>query len=124
MVAAGPGASGPSAVAWFDDPLRATIGALALLAAAQAALLVALLRRHGQVLARLDELEAEEATGLVVGDPAPDFLLPDLDGELVTLADLRARELPVLLLFSHPACGPCAALLPEIGAGSGSTTRS
>jgi peroxiredoxin len=114
VVAAGPGASGPSAVAWLDDPLRATIGALGLLATAQAALLVALLRRHGQVLARLDELEAEEATGLVAGDPAPDFLLPDLDGELVTLADLRSPQRPVLLLFSHPACGPCAALLPEI----------
>jgi peroxiredoxin len=49
------------------------------------------------------------------GVAAPDFALPDLDGELVALTDLRAPAVPVLLLFSHPACGPCAALLPEVG---------
>src|SRR5581483_7717907 len=46
---------------------------------------------------------------------APDFALPDLDGEPVGLTELLARGLPILLLFSHPACGPCAALLPEVG---------
>jgi methylamine dehydrogenase accessory protein MauD len=115
VVAAGPGRTGPGAFGWFGDPLRLALGALALLAAGQAALVVALLRRHGRVLARLDELEAEQRSGPAVGEPAPDFLLPDLDGELVTLADLRAPGLPVLLLFSHPACGPCAALVPEVG---------
>jgi len=115
VVAAGPGRTGPGAFGLFGDPLQLALGVLALLAAGQAALVVALLRRHGRVLARLDELEAEQRSGPAVGEPAPDFLLPDLDGELVTLADLRAPGLPVLLLFSHPACGPCAALLPEVG---------
>ena len=115
VVAAGRSGQGPSAMGWLGDPLRATVGILAIVAAGQAVLLVALFRRHGQVLARLDELEEDQRSGPAVGEPAPDFVLPDLDGELVALGDLRAPELPVLLLFSHPACGPCAALLPEVG---------
>jgi peroxiredoxin len=115
VVAAGRSDAGPSAVAWLGDPLLAAIGALALAVAGQAALLVVLLRRHGHALARLDELESEQRSGLAVGDEAPAFALPDLDGELVTLDDLQAPGLPALLLFSHPACGPCAALLPEVG---------
>lgn len=118
VVASGRSGAGPSAVAWLADPLLAAIGALALLAACQAGFTVVVLRRHGHVLARLDELETAggpRRPGLPVGAEAPDFTLPDLDGELVTLADLRAPGLPVLLLFSHPACGPCAALLPEVG---------
>ncbi len=118
IVVTGRYGAGPSAIAWARDPLLAAIGGLALLAAAQAALLVVLLRRHGQVLARLDERDAggdPKRSGLPVGAAAPEFVLPDLDGEPVTLTDLRVRDLPVLLLFSHPACGPCAALLPEVG---------
>ena len=109
---------GPSAVAWLDDePFRAATAALGLLAAAQAALLVALLRRHGRALAQLDDLDdsAPAEPGLPVGSEAPEFELPDLDGEMVSLATLRERALPVLLLFSDPACGPCSALLPRVG---------
>ena len=113
VVAAGPGASGPSAVAWFDDPLRATIGALGLSRAAQVACSLPCSGATAD-LARLDELEAEEATGLGVGDPHPISSCPISTASSSTLADLPHRELPVLLLFSHPACGPCAALLPEI----------
>jgi len=102
VVAAGPGRTGPGAFGLFGDPLQLALGVLALLAAGQAALVVALLRRHGRVLARLDELEAEQRSGPAVGEPAPDFLLPDLDGELVTLADLRAPGLPV----ARAAAGP------------------
>ena len=107
---------GPSAVAWLSDPLPATIGGLSALVVAQAALLVFVLRRHGQVLAQLDDVDAaEEPAGLPLGIEAPEFELPDLDGEAVTLAALRAPGLPVLLLFSDPACGPCKTLLPEVG---------
>ncbi len=107
---------GPSAIAWASDPLVATIGGLSMLAVAQAVLLVLLLRRHGQVLAQLDDVvEAEPAAGLPVGTDAPEFELPDLVGEPVTLAALREPGLPVLLLFSDPACGPCERLLPEFG---------
>jgi methylamine dehydrogenase accessory protein MauD len=108
---------GPSALAWLSDPLLATIGGLTALVLAQAVLLVLVLRRHGQILARLDDVDAEDEVpaGLPVGSEAPEFELPDLEGEPVTLAALRKRRLPVLLLFSDPACGPCSALLPEVG---------
>jgi thiol-disulfide isomerase/thioredoxin/uncharacterized membrane protein YphA (DoxX/SURF4 family) len=52
--------------------------------------------------------------GRPVGSPAPRFTLPDLGGVMVTLDDLLAGQKPVLLLFTNPTCGPCAALVPEI----------
>jgi peroxiredoxin len=108
---------GPSAVGWLSDPLLAAIGGLSALLLAQTVLLVFLLRRHGQVLARLGQIEDadDEPAGLPVGSEAPEFELLGLEGELVTLATLRERDLPVLLLFSDPACAPCSALLPEVG---------
>ena len=117
VAAAGWRDPGPSAVAWMNDPFRVATAALALLAATQAALLVALLRRHGRTLARLEDLDddAPADQGLPVGAEAPEFELPDLEGETVSLAALRGRGLPVLLLFSDPACGPCSALLPRVG---------
>jgi len=53
--------------------------------------------------------------GLAVGTPAPTFRLANVQGETLTLAALLARGKPVLLLFSDPGCGPCAALWPEVG---------
>jgi len=71
------------------------------------------LQRRGT---RLDDVDDEEPdAGLAVGAEAPEFELPDLAGEPVTLAALREPGLPVLLLFSDPACGPCKTLLPEVG---------
>jgi peroxiredoxin/uncharacterized membrane protein YphA (DoxX/SURF4 family) len=46
------------------------------------------------------------------GAPAPDFDLPDLDGDRVTLASRRGREL--LLVWWNPGCGFCTQLLPEL----------
>ena len=52
--------------------------------------------------------------GLPPGSTAPDFALPDLNGRIVSLGDLRGRR--VLLVFSDPNCGPCMELLPELAA--------
>jgi hypothetical protein len=52
--------------------------------------------------------------GLPHHTPAPDFKLPSLDGGIVSLAALRERGRPVLLVFSDRDCGPCNALAPEI----------
>jgi peroxiredoxin len=43
--------------------------------------------------------------GLDAGTQAPDFELPDLDGQQHTLGQYRGRR--VLLVFSDPSCGPC-----------------
>ena len=98
-------------------------------------LLVHLLGQNGRLLVRLDRIESaledadialededededeedEEEEGLPFGAPAPAFSLSGLYGEIMTLDALRAAEKPVLLVFSDPACGPCNALMPDVG---------
>lgn len=50
--------------------------------------------------------------GLRAGTPAPDFTLPDLEGQSYRLEDFRDKR--VLLVFSDPKCGPCEALVAEL----------
>jgi peroxiredoxin len=50
--------------------------------------------------------------GLPAGTPAPDFTLPDLEGERHGLADFKNKRL--LLVFSDPQCGPCDALAGDL----------
>src|SRR5215207_9909900 len=97
-------------------------------------LLVHLLGQNGRLLVRLDRIEAaledadieipaadeddeddEEEEGLAFGAPAPAFSLSGLYGETMTLDALRANEKPVLLLFTDPSCGPCNAMMGEVG---------
>jgi peroxiredoxin/uncharacterized membrane protein YphA (DoxX/SURF4 family) len=47
--------------------------------------------------------------------PAPPFVLPNLDGRTISLSDLRSAGLPVVLFFTDARCDPCDLLLPEIG---------
>jgi methylamine dehydrogenase accessory protein MauD len=128
--------SGPGVVGWLGDLTTAervslAIGLVALgLIGATVLLLVQVLRQQGRLLLRLDRLEQGLAasgvlvlsdrheaapTSLPVGTPAPTFRLPDIDGRERTLDDLTAAGKPVLLVFTEPYCGPCAALLPDVG---------
>lgn len=63
------------------------------------------------------EVERDEAghpnEGLPIGAIVPNFELPDLNGETVSVESLRSERLPVLFLFVSPTCNPCKALLPE-----------
>jgi peroxiredoxin len=112
------------------------VAGLAVLAAVTLAtwMIVRLLRQHGRLLLRIEELErrlaggteaaaaeppaAEETPppGIPLGTPAPAFTLSGLYGETLTLDALRAAGKPLLLVFTDPGCGPCNALLPELGA--------
>jgi methylamine dehydrogenase accessory protein MauD len=86
-----------------------------------------LFRQNGRILLRLNALEegfetpaevrsdAPTASGLPVGTQAPEFALSGIHGETLTLAALRAEGKPVMLLFTDPGCGPCNALMPEVG---------
>jgi peroxiredoxin/uncharacterized membrane protein YphA (DoxX/SURF4 family) len=128
---------GPSAVAWVGTLSTAQLlglmgGVLALgLLAGQWWVLVHLMRQNGRLLVRVEALETDRggggataspngsldrpAEGLPVGAKAPSFGLEGLYGETLTLDALRAPGKPVMLLFTDPTCGPCTALLPEIG---------
>ena len=52
--------------------------------------------------------------GLKIGEPAPDFGLPDLKGKTVKLSDFRGN--PTLVLFWRPSCGFCERMLPNLKA--------
>lgn len=96
--------------------------------AAEGWLIFHLLRQHGRLLLRVDNLEFrlnasgitpdltpnQLIAGLPIGSPAPSFELPLLSGERLTLDVLRKDGKPVLLIFSDPDCSPCDALLPDI----------
>ena len=47
-----------------------------------------------------------------IGDPAPDFVAPTVDGQLVRLSDLRGH--PVWLNFWGSWCPPCRSEFPEM----------
>jgi peroxiredoxin len=53
-----------------------------------------------------------QRNGLKAGTPAPDFSLPDIHGETVSLEQFRGRK--VLLVFTDPQCGPCDELAPDL----------
>jgi len=116
--------------------LMLLIGIVVLAALAGVAwLLVHLLGQNGRLLVRLDRIEAaledadielpddeddeeeeeEEEEGLAFGAPAPAFSLSGLYGETMTLDALRAAEKPVLLIFTDPTCGPCNAMMSDVG---------
>jgi peroxiredoxin/uncharacterized membrane protein YphA (DoxX/SURF4 family) len=88
-------------------------------------LLVQTMTQQGRLLLRIEALEnrlggapsqpAVRSMGLAVGTPAPAFNLPGLHGETMTAEALRSLGKPLVLLFTDPPCGPCTALLPEVG---------
>lgn len=113
------GGPGPAIDAWVSDRTAAELAAVGagLVAALLAALTLRLwldnrsLRRE---LAHEREVAATLPPGLPVGAPAPDFALPDMHGNAVTLESLLARGRPVALLFVSTRCGPCESILPDV----------
>jgi peroxiredoxin/uncharacterized membrane protein YphA (DoxX/SURF4 family) len=130
--------AGPSALAWLGilttAQLLGLLGGVVVLVllAGQWVFLVHLLRQNGRLLVRLEAVEAtlaeggsvapsqngtalHQAEGLPVGSTAPDFVLSGLHGETLTLEALRSSGKPVMALFTDPGCGPCNAMLPDVG---------
>jgi peroxiredoxin len=127
--------AGPSALSWVGGlsaaqsmALISGLFALALIGG-QWWFLLNLLRQNGRLLGRLEALEArlgaggavpsangtQQAAGLPVGSQAPAFSLSGLHGETLTLESLRSSDKLVMLVFTDPNCGPCTAMLPEVG---------
>jgi methylamine dehydrogenase accessory protein MauD len=128
--------AGPSAVGWLAGLSAAQVAGLVVglavlgVLAAQWFLLLNLIKQNGRLLMRVEALEwghgggaptspngsvaTQPSLGLPIGETAPDFELPDLRGETLTLESLRAAGKPVMLLFTDPNCASCTAMLPEI----------
>ena len=128
--------AGASALDWLVGLSAAQVAGLVVglavlsVLAAQWLVLLNLIKQNGRLLMRVDALEGglgggaatspnggvatQPSPGLPIGDTAPDFELPDLHGETLTLESLRAARKPVMLLFTDPNCGSCTAMLPEI----------
>src|SRR5437588_12571349 len=72
---------------------------------------------QGQVQAAIPAVappaEPAPPAGLEIGTPAPDFVLPDLDGRERTLAQFVGN--PFLLTFFSTTCGFCVRMSPRIG---------
>lgn len=124
VVVAGPGGSIGDALAGANPWLVAAAGVAVLVIALQAWFSWQLFEQHGRLIERVRALEAAaeggraqttESPGLPVGDRAPDFDLPDLDGRHRSLSALLAARVPLVLTFSEPGCGACEALLPQLG---------
>jgi peroxiredoxin len=133
------GSAGPSAISWLGALSAAQLlgllgGVLVLsLLAGQWWFLVHLLRQNGRLLVRLEAVEAtlaeggsvvgpsqngtpfNQAEGPPVGSAAPEFTLSGLYGETLTLEALRSSGKPLMMLFTDPGCGPCNAMLPDVG---------
>lgn len=95
------------------------------IALVEAWLLVHVIRQQGRQLLRIEALErgavgasagASRASkaGLAIGAVAPNATLQRLDGTSTDLGSERVAHLPMLVVFTDPACRSCTAMLPEI----------
>jgi peroxiredoxin len=65
-------------------------------------------------LSRAQRMATSAAPGIPIGSRAPDFSLPDLQGNTVSLDSLLARGRPLLVAFVSPGCEQCVELLPKL----------
>lgn len=121
---------GSSLAAWARDMgwAELAIGVLALIVLGNIWLSFHLLRQNGRLLLLVDNLQlvldanglgtpvaaVQPVTGLPAGSLAPPFSLARLDGGSASLHGMRQSGRPIVLIFSDPACGPCAQLMPSI----------
>lgn len=104
---------GSALTAWTSNLAAANL--VAGIAVIACALLAVAVIRY-RTLSRQPQAATPDAAPpqLEVGELAPRFSLPDLDGVPVALEALCERGLPVLLVFAGQSCGPCRELLPEL----------
>ena len=108
-------------VAIGDAAIVAGVGVLVAAIAFQAWFSWQLFRQNGRLVARVGVLERNaageppKAEGVPVGEPVPEFELPEIGGARRSLADLLAPGAPFALLFSDPECAACGPLLDRLG---------
>jgi len=108
----------PTLTAWLG---RLSAGQAAALLGAAAAVGVVVLQtraildlvaQHGRLLVRLEAVEGA-LLGQPLGGSAPEFVASDGAGQPVTLAALRARGRPILLVFVEPDCRACDGVVTD-----------
>jgi hypothetical protein len=131
VIAPGYGSAQLDAMGWASSVLGIrpagviVVGVMGMLLVGQAIFLGQLFMQHGRLLVRLDELTTGGDAGAVapppeyppipVGEPAPAFALPTLDGGAASPESLRADGQPVVLIFAETTCSACADMLPDVG---------
>jgi uncharacterized membrane protein YphA (DoxX/SURF4 family) len=75
-----------------------------------------LLRQQGRLMLRLDALEGSPDHGTGPAQTAPAFTVERWPTGELSLEGLRASGRPLVLVFSDPHCGPCAAAVPVVAA--------
>jgi len=56
--------------------------------------------------------DSQTQSTAIIGEPAPDFTLQNLDGESVSFSDFEGR--PVLINFWNTGCPPCRGEMPYL----------
>jgi thiol-disulfide isomerase/thioredoxin/uncharacterized membrane protein YphA (DoxX/SURF4 family) len=124
---------GLSAVNWITtltafQAVAVVVGViLVALVAVETWLLLQTMTQQGRLLVRLELLEENGVgasdndntplIGLPEDTPAPDFELPDLDANMISLSGILAQtadtKKAAFLVFTSPNCGPCQAMMPN-----------
>lgn len=80
----------------------------------EAFLLIAIVQQQGRLLVRLEQLEAaKRLTGLPVGATAPEFSLPDANGDMRSLRSFIDTRRALFVIFASASCRPCTSVVAQ-----------
>jgi len=113
---------GPAIDGWVSDRSAAEIAAIGLGLCVLAFAAYAWRLRKANVTLQQDLQKARSnagepefvAEGLPLGEPAPDFALPDPTGIRRSFASVRQPRTGTVLFFTSPDCAPCNALVEDL----------